>query len=153
LEGILTQHLPVKAAYWLGKFLRKAQQEFQDLDASRIRLCEQYAKKDGKGQSVKTMQGEDGAWVKAKEGYQGPARYAFAPGDEEIVNKQFRELGETEITFDFRPLTLEQLGDKFEATAVEMAALMPFIQEPEEEVKAAGPEVKPEVAAKVADPK
>jgi hypothetical protein len=127
LEGILTQRLPVKAAYWLGKFLTKATAEFKDFDASRVRLCEQYCRKDSKLQPIKMVEGEGGVWVEAKEDYEGLYRYAFTPEADVTVNKEFQELAGTEVTFDFKPLTLDQLGDKLEATAVEMAALQGLI--------------------------
>lgn len=133
LEGVLTQRLPIKAAYWLGKFLKKAQEEAQAFQSGRIRLCEQYCRKNDKGQSVKMVEGEGGALVETAEGYRGVFRYDFAgisTEDHEALDKEFLELAETEVTFDFKPLTLDQLGDKLEATAEEMAALQAFIEEP-----------------------
>jgi hypothetical protein len=132
LQGILTQRLPVKAAYWLGKFLRKAQEELQEFQAGRIRLCEQYCRKDAKGEPVKMIEGGNGALVEAAEGYQGVFRYDFAhltAEERQALDNEFKELTETEVTFDLKPLTLDQLGDKVEATAEEMAALQPLIVE------------------------
>ncbi len=134
LQGILNQRLPVKAAYWLGKFLKKAQGELADFQEGRSRLAKQYSRKDDKGEPVMLIE-KDGKFVEAPEGYRGAFRYDFAhlTAEERVAfDAEFGELAQTEVTFDgFKPLTLEQLGDKLEATPQEMYALDALIGEDE----------------------
>jgi hypothetical protein len=131
LQGILSQRLPVKAAYWLGKFLKKAQGELADFQAARQRLWTEHCRKDEAGEPVMLVEGKKGAWVEAPAGYRGTFRYDFAHLTEEeatALNKEIGELAATEATFDgLNPLTVGQLGDKLEATAAEMAALQSII--------------------------
>jgi hypothetical protein len=79
------------------------------------------------------VEGKRGAWTEAPAGYRGAFRYDFAhlaAEEAEAFNKEIAELNGTEVVFDgFRPLALEQLGDKLEATAAEMAALASLIVE------------------------
>jgi hypothetical protein len=136
LQGILNQRLPVKAAYWLGKFLKKAQGELADFQEARMRVLELYCRKDEKGAKVMLVAGEKGAWVEAPQGYRGAFRYDFAhliPEEAAAFNKEIADLNGTEVTFDgFKPLTLAQLGDKLEATAAEMSVLGSLIVEESE---------------------
>ena len=136
LGNLLNQRLPIKAAYWLGKFLKKAQGELRDFQEGRMRLAKQYCRKDDKAEPVMLIEGEKGAWVEAPQGYNGKFRYDFSHLTAEetaAFDKEFADLAATEVSFDgFKPLTLDQLGDKIEATPLEMAALSALIvEEPE----------------------
>jgi hypothetical protein len=138
LQGILNQRLPVKAAYWLGKFLKKAQAELADFQEARARVWKQYCRKDDKGTPIMLIEGKKGAWVEAKEGYRGAYRYDFAhliPEEVAVFNKEIADLTDTEATFEgLKPLTLDQLGDKLEATPQEMYALDALIGDGEAKV-------------------
>jgi hypothetical protein len=134
LQGILAQRLPVKAAYWLGKFLKKAQTELADFQEGRLRLAKQYCRKDDKDAPIMLIE-EKGKLVEAPQGHRGAWRYDFShltPEQQAEFDKEFGELAATEATFEgFKPLTLAQLGDKLEATPQEMYALQALIGEDE----------------------
>lgn len=135
LQGILTQKLPIKSAYWLGKFLAKAQRELQDFEAGRVRLLEEYSLKAEDGTPVRFRIDEAGVRVLCDKDYRGNFQYDLEnvpEADKEAFAKEYQELAGTEVSFDFRPLALEQLGDKAELTPLDMAALLPFLAEEEE---------------------
>lgn len=140
LQGILTQRLPIKSAYWLGKFLAKAQRELQDFQTARLRLLEEYCLKSEDGTPVRFRIDEAGARIICDKGYQGEYQYDvehIPEADAEAFGKGYQELASTEVTFEFRPLTLEQLGDKAELSPMDMVALLPFIADEGEKPTAA----------------
>lgn len=49
--------LPAKEAYAITKILRKASNEFKDLDAARAKLVAKYAEKDADNRPIETEQG------------------------------------------------------------------------------------------------
>jgi hypothetical protein len=130
LQGILTQKLPIKSAYWLGKFLARAQRELQDFQTARLRLLEEYSLKAEDGTPVRFRIDEAGARIVCGKDYRGDYQYDvenIPEADKDAFGKGYQDLASTEVAFEFRPLTLEQLGDKAEISPVDMVALLPFI--------------------------
>lgn len=99
LDVILAKELPVKTAYWLARFLDKVGSEFRAMDKARIKLIEQYAKKDKDGKPVMKK-------VKDK-----PEEYDLTPTNMKKFQTEYGELGKEEFEIDFNPIKLEQLGD------------------------------------------
>ncbi len=132
LQGVLTQRLPVKAAYWFGKFLKKAQEEFADFEENRTRLCRQYCVKDEKGEPVRMIDDGDGRRKEAPKDHRGSWYYDFSPESRAAFDKELKVLQETELVFDRKPLRLEDLGEDLKVTPQEMVALLPFIEDDEE---------------------
>jgi len=82
--------LPVKAAYWTGKNMKKVVTEFQEFEKSRVALAEKFAEKDEQGKPV----------IKDN---------SYAMEDKAAYQAGFKELTEIEAEFDFPPLNLSQL--------------------------------------------
>jgi hypothetical protein len=94
LEEILTglssvqYQLPVKTAYWLGIFKRKAKQHYDEYSDRRREMVEKYGEKDGEGKFI--VVGQNSVKLKDIEGY----------------NKEVKELNDVEIDIPFRPMAL-----------------------------------------------
>ena len=101
LDVILGKELPVKTSYWLARFLDKVGSEFKAMESARMKLVEQYAKKDKDGKSV---------MKKDKDGKQ-LNEYDLTKANMEKFQTEFAELGKEEFEIDFKPIKVEQLGD------------------------------------------
>ena len=94
LKEILDVELPIKPAYWLGKLLVKVENELKHFEEARLKLIAKHSiEKDEKGRP------------KVDE---TTNRYVV---DEEAFGKEFIELCDEEIEIDFKPITLDELGD------------------------------------------
>lgn len=101
--------LPVKAAYWVSKNMKKVLAELQDFEASRVKLATKHAKTNDDGSPMT----ENGLFV-------------FVDAD--AFGREFAELASIEAEFDFPALILEQLGD-IQIKPVTILNLGPFVQE------------------------
>ena len=126
LENVLGQKLPIQAAYRFARFLTKSQAELAELEKGRVRLCEQYSRKDKAGSPLRFRSEPDdkGGLVAVEEGYRGDFRYDIT--DQEAFNREYIELANTEVEVDFKPLELAQLGD-IEVSPIDMMALQVFL--------------------------
>ena len=103
LDAILAKELPVKTSYWLARFLDKVSSEMKASETARIKLAEKLSKKDKDGKFL---------FKKDKDGKElEPQQYDFTKDNNEKFQTEFAELGKEEFEIDFKPITLEQLGD------------------------------------------
>jgi len=103
LDVILGKELPVKASYWLARFLDKIRAEMEAMEKARIKLVEKLAKKDKDGKPM-FKKGKDGKQIE-------PNQYDFTDENMAKFQAEFDELGKEEFDVDFKPIKLEQLGD------------------------------------------
>ena len=88
LPKLTQKEIPVKTAYKLFKFLKESSVEMESLEKSRIKLVEKYADKT-----------DDKAKMKVK-------------GENiDEFQKEFSALLEEEVKIDFKPISIEELGD------------------------------------------
>lgn len=114
LVKLASLDLPAKASYAIKKALRKATDEFKDLDAARTALVEKYAKKDADGKAVPT---EDGRGVQLT--------------DPEAFTRDFQELLAQDVTLQgVWTVTYVELGDA-KVSARDLELLDAFVKEPE----------------------
>jgi antitoxin component YwqK of YwqJK toxin-antitoxin module len=92
LNEIMKEKLPVKTAYSFGKLARAVQKEIEVYEEGRLKLIDRYVKR-----------GDDGKPVIINGNYD--------IGDKEGFGKEFYELGSIEAQFDFKPVSLDALGD------------------------------------------
>lgn len=112
LEGfneLIEITLPVKVAYYVSKNVKKVVSEIKDFEENRVKLAQKYAKKDKDGVPLI----EDNQFV--MEDMQG-------------FNKEFVELANIDVEFDFPALTIEQFGNS-EVKPSTIIKLGPFIEE------------------------
>ena len=103
LDVILGKELPVKASYWLARFLDKIRVEMEAMEKARVKLVEKLAKKDKDGKPV---------MKKDKDGKQlDPPQYDLTDENMAKFNEEFNELGKEEFEIDFTAIKLSDLGD------------------------------------------
>jgi len=110
LAKLLSQPMPVKAAYWLGKGVKRLNSEFQDFEDNRLQLIKSM------GESILDKEGKDTGQVQVK-----------ADNLPEF-NKALEELISIEVKVDIKPVKLGDLKDA-SLSPLEMASLEKFIQE------------------------
>ena len=110
LAKLLSQPMPVKTAYWVGKGVNKLNSEFQDFEDNRLQLIKSM------GESILDKDGKDTGQVQVK-----------ADNLPEF-NKALEELISIEVKVDIKPVKLGDLKDA-SLSPLEMASLEKFIQE------------------------
>lgn len=101
-----------RAAFKVARLLKKLEVELTTFNETRVKLIENYAKKDDNGEFVLNEQNE----------------YQFDAGNaQEFVNEINKLLSE-EIQIEVNPILLEEI-EEIDFTPAEMAALEPFIEE------------------------
>lgn len=87
LERLVAEKLPVRTSYNLGKFVKAANQELETFNSFRTKLLDKYGIKQ-----------DDGT-------------YKIESQDIETFNAAITDLLDTEVHFDFEPISLEALGN------------------------------------------
>jgi len=101
LDVILGKELPIKASYWLARFLDKVRSEIGATEKIRMQLIDKYAKKDKDGKFIfkKDSKGKD------------LGEYDFTKENLIKFGKEYTELSEVEMEIDFKPIKISDLGD------------------------------------------
>ena len=105
LSKLLTAELPVKIAFRLSRLYKVAQENLTAVEEQRVKLVSKYGKKVGDSEDMEVL-----------------------PENLEKFQEELLSLLEEEIEVDYEPVGLDDLGD-IKLTAVEMAALEPFLKE------------------------
>lgn len=107
MEKLADMELPVKSVFKLIKLLKEIEPELKNLDETRIKLIKKY------GKEVKDENGEENIQVK----------------DEEKDNymKEWIEILNTEVEFDYEKFSLNDLGD-IKLNTKDMLVLEPFFE-------------------------
>lgn len=85
LQSLAQQPLPARLAFKLSKVLKAVTKELDTCNETRIKLCDQYGTKR-----------EDGS-------------YKFSKANEELVNKEYNDLVQTQVTIRGEHIDLEDL--------------------------------------------
>lgn len=109
LNTIMTDHLPIKASYWVSKLAKKIDKEFGHSEEARMLLVKKYGELD-----------ENGNLISKGSQYNIKDRLAF--------DKEFNDLMKTEIDLDFNKIPLSLFGDA-DVTPASLLALDKFIDE------------------------
>lgn len=94
LREILKKELPIKPSYWFGKLAGKIGEEARLFENERMKLVDKYAAKDIDGK-LKAVNDE----------------YQFSDENKQPFTDGYKELAETEIEIDFKPININDLGD------------------------------------------
>lgn len=112
LQKLAQQNFKAKLALSIARLLKKAEEEIQTFNSTRIDLIKKYGTK-----------GEDGELVTDEEG-----NCKIAPDSIETFNKELTELLNTEIEINANKIDVNMLDD-CDFTPSEIAALEPFLEE------------------------
>lgn len=112
MRALSTKPLRGRAAFKVARLLKKLEVELSTFNDTRMRLIENYAKKDENGQFVTNEQNE----------YQFDKEHADKFVEE--VNKLLAE----EIQIDANPILISEV-EELDFTPAEMAMLEPFMDE------------------------
>lgn len=104
LGVLLSQSLPIRQAFLLGKIAKAVGGEIEQYQATRKALCERYANKDGEGKAI--MLGADDKPV--AEGQ--PGRYDIPIESMEAFNKEHAELVATEVSIPGTKIKVNDLA-------------------------------------------
>lgn len=104
LRTFLSKELPIRIAYRFSKLVKKLDDELTDLDANRRELYKKYGKPK-----------ED-----------DPNQIAITEENREAFLAEIKELLDEEITVDFEPVKVDDLGD-IKISSIDLANLSLFI--------------------------
>ena len=105
------QMMPARAAYKVGKLLRKLTDEFNDYNSQRQKVVEKYALRDEQGNMVIS----DGNIQFNSESYS-------------LFEKEFQDLIDTEVEIDTLPIKLYEI-ENMDFSPGQMSFLESFIEE------------------------
>lgn len=106
LGNLLMKELNIKLSYRLGKFLKKVNEEFNELEMSRVKLVKKYGKHE-----------------------ENSDKYEVLPENINNFSNEYNQLLDEEIQIDIEPICLEELGD-IKLSPVDMMLLERIIIEP-----------------------
>jgi len=109
LTDIITQPLPIKAAYWLKKLAGKIEKKAKDFEKARMAIIGKYGKRDDKGQLV--IENNN-----------------YTISDRETFDKEMFNLRNREIEVEFNEIPLSIFGNA-NVTPASLIALDKFIDE------------------------
>jgi len=136
-QSLSNKELPTKTAYWVGRFMTKLVKEHEGFEKQRIVLCKQFCRKDEKDEPI-MIGGQDQYDIDDQVAFRkdmeeqlkiisekhckrddegnpimipNPGQQQFDIEDMEAFNTELENLAEIEIDFEFKPLTVDQLGD------------------------------------------
>lgn len=111
IAGIMASHaeinLPVKASFYVAKNIDILERENKDYEKARVKLVEQYGKKDEAGNLVKDDTGN----------------VAFDKADREKYYKNIEELQEMETTVEFKTFDYSLIENREDIPPSYMTAL------------------------------
>lgn len=94
MNNLIDKELPIKIAYKLKKMYQKLESEARIYEENRIKLLDKYGKKDDKGEFIVEN------------------NKIIIPDDrKEDFLKEFEELQEIEVEFDFEPIKETEIKD------------------------------------------
>ncbi len=108
-RGLLTltqAQLPIRTAYGMSKLLNFCGTELVSIEEARIKLVKKYSEED-----------------KDK-----PGEFQVKPENDEKFREELREFMETEVEFDFTPISLNEL-DGIKISPLDLSGLSKIIKE------------------------
>jgi len=107
LMKIMNAELPIKAAYKIGRVMKKIQEELKTIEEMRIKLVQKH------GKTV-----------------EGTQRTEVPQENFDTFVKEYNALLESEATFDFDPVPMADLGN-ISLSPMDTILLEPFLTVPE----------------------
>lgn len=114
LAALSNEKLRSKAAYQVARLIHDIRIELELFQERRIALIEKYADHDDNGEPIVENN-----------------QYKISKESSELLDKEYKELVETEITLNANKIQLELLDDEAQKVLSpnEMETLLPFIEE------------------------
>ncbi|MDD4781936.1 MAG: hypothetical protein PHT02_15225 [Tissierellia bacterium] len=111
LTKLLTKELSIKTSYKLSKLGKLIIDEYKLFEETRMKIIDKYGDKDEEGNII-----------------QNDNKITIPKENLDSFNKEFNELMDIEVKFDFEPISIDKLGE-INISPIDLMVLGDFIVE------------------------